>query len=45
MRLLKDAGLSRIKLSVGTRRARDPFTVLIASGTRPQTGLKAKHEG
>jgi ubiquinone/menaquinone biosynthesis C-methylase UbiE/DNA-binding transcriptional ArsR family regulator len=34
-RLLSSAGLSQIKLSVGTRRARDPFTVLVASGTKP----------
>lgn len=32
--LLEDAGLSGVKISVGARRARDPFTVLIASGTR-----------
>ena len=34
-RLLADAGLTAIRLSVGTRRARDPFTVLIASGVKP----------
>ncbi len=33
-RLLSNAGLAQVKLSVGARRARDPFTVLIASGTR-----------
>src|SRR4051812_42424438 len=33
-RLLKDAGLTGIKVSVGTRRQRDPFTVLIASGVK-----------
>jgi len=33
-RLLKNAGLSDIKVSVGARRARDPFTVLIASGKK-----------
>jgi ArsR family transcriptional regulator len=33
-RLMTDAGLSDIKVSVGARRARDPFTVLIASGTK-----------
>jgi len=36
-RLLKDAGLTDIKISVGARRARDPFTVLIASGRKPDT--------
>ena len=33
-RLLEDAGLSDIKISVGARRQRDPFTVLIASGVK-----------
>jgi SAM-dependent methyltransferase len=33
-RLLEGAGLSDIKVTVGTRRQRDPFTVLIASGTK-----------
>jgi ArsR family transcriptional regulator len=33
-RLLKNAGLTDIKVSVGARRARDPFTVLIASGVK-----------
>jgi ArsR family transcriptional regulator len=33
--LLKDAGLSDIKLTVGSRRAGDPFTVLVASGVKP----------
>ena len=32
--LLKAAGLSDIKLTVGARRAGDPFTVLIASGRK-----------
>ncbi len=40
-RLLDAAGLSDIKVTVGTRRARDPFTVLIASGSRPATIKKA----
>ena len=35
-RLLKDAGLTDINVSVGARRARDPFIVLIASGRRPE---------
>ena len=34
-RLLSSAGLAQVKLSVGTRRSRDPFTVLVASGTKP----------
>jgi SAM-dependent methyltransferase len=36
-RLLEDAGLTGVDVSVGTRRARDPFTVLIASGVRAET--------
>jgi ArsR family transcriptional regulator len=32
--MLEQAGLTGVKISVGARRARDPFTVLIASGTR-----------
>jgi len=38
-RLLTGAGLTSVKLSVGARRARDPFTVLIASGTKPATRI------
>ena len=34
-RLLKDAGLTDVAVTVGTRRQRDPFTVLIASGVKP----------
>jgi SAM-dependent methyltransferase len=33
-RLLEGAGLKDVKVSVGARRARDPFTVLVASGTK-----------
>jgi SAM-dependent methyltransferase len=33
-RLLKEAGLTDVKVTVGARRQRDPFTVLIASGVR-----------
>ena len=33
--LLHGAGLADVKVSVGARRAGDPFTVLIASGTKP----------
>ncbi len=38
--LLVDAGLDDVRVSVGARRARDPFTVLIASGLK-----KAKRHG
>ena len=34
-RLLKQGGLSDVNVSVGARRAGDPFTVLIASGVKP----------
>lgn len=34
--LLERAGLSGVKITIGARRARDPFTVLIASGTKDQ---------
>jgi ArsR family transcriptional regulator len=34
--LLEAAGLSGVKVSIGARRARDPFTVLIASGVKPR---------
>jgi ArsR family transcriptional regulator len=34
-RLLASAGLSAVKVAVGTRKAGDPFTVLIAAGTKP----------
>jgi ArsR family transcriptional regulator len=33
-RLLREAGLTDVRLSVGSRRAGDPFTVLVASGTK-----------
>jgi ArsR family transcriptional regulator len=36
--LLKAAGLSQVKVTVGARRAGDPFTVLIASGVRLPQG-------
>lgn len=41
--LLQDAGLSEVKVDVGTRKKGDPFTVLIASGTKsaPGSGLRA----
>ena len=33
--LLEGAGLTNVKVAVGARRVGDPFTVLIASGTKP----------
>ena len=38
--LLSGAGLEQIKVTVGARRTGDPFTVLIASGVKPGTGVK-----
>lgn len=34
-KLLEDAGLANVRVAVGARRVGDPFTVLIASGTKP----------
>ena len=40
--LLRDAGFERVKLQVGaSARSGDPFTVLVAAGTRPATRGKA----
>jgi SAM-dependent methyltransferase len=39
-KLLKGAGLSNVRVSVGARRAGDPFTVLIASGVKPVASRK-----
>src|SRR5499427_7025175 len=41
-RMLTAAGLANVKVGVGARKAGDPFTVLIASGTRCETTL-SKH--
>jgi SAM-dependent methyltransferase len=38
--LLGSAGLTGVKVTVGARRARDPFTVLIASGAKPASNSK-----
>ena len=38
--LLEDAGLTAVKVTVGARRARDPFTVLIASGVKAASSSK-----
>jgi ArsR family transcriptional regulator len=34
-KLLRDAGLEQIKVTIGARRTGDPFTVLIGSGVKP----------
>ena len=41
-RMLTHAGLRDVKVGVGASKAGDPFTVLIASGTKPETPA---HEG
>jgi SAM-dependent methyltransferase len=40
--LLSSAGLTDVKVTVGARRSGDPFTVLIASGTKPGNTRKQK---
>jgi len=40
--MLTLAGLADVKVGVGSRKAGDPFTVLVASGTQPTT---PHHEG
>ncbi|MGH9410534.1 MAG: metalloregulator ArsR/SmtB family transcription factor [Vicinamibacterales bacterium] len=39
-RMLAAAGLTDVRVTVGARRARDPFTVLIASGTKPVEDIR-----
>jgi hypothetical protein len=41
-KLMEAAGLAEIKVTVGARRARDPFTVLIASGLKRAHGPVTK---
>lgn len=43
-RLLTDAGLRDVRVGVGARKAGGPFTVLIASATKPATKKTAKRE-
>jgi SAM-dependent methyltransferase len=43
-RLLEDAGLTGVKVTVGARRARDPFTVLIASGLKEARRTSSKKD-
>ena len=40
--LLKSAGLEHVRVRVGARLKGDPFTVLIASGTVPETSAKKR---
>ena len=41
-RLLSGAGLRDVRVGVGARKAGDPFTVLIASGTKPHATTKSR---
>ena len=41
-RMMEKAGLAGVKVTVGARRQRDPFTVLIASGSRTGHGRRTK---
>lgn len=43
--MLAAAGLTDIKLAVGARKAGDPFTVLIAAGTKPPAVARAAAAG
>ena len=44
-RMLAAAGLADVKVGVGARKSGDPFTVLIASGTKPHAATKpGKHD-
>jgi len=44
-RLLKGAGLVDVKVAVGARRTGDPFTVLVASGVKPDTRQHGRKRG
>jgi SAM-dependent methyltransferase len=41
-RMLSASGLRDIKIAVGTRKAGDPFTVLVAAGTKPEPGRRGR---
>ncbi len=43
--LLRDAGLSDVRVQVGARKTGDPFVVLIASGAKPGSRLRAPGSG
>ena len=42
--MLTRAGLRDVRVGVGARKAGDPFTVLIASGTKPRRAATTTHE-
>ncbi len=41
-KMLAAAGLSDVKVGVGARKAGDPFTVLIATGTKARQNIQAE---
>jgi ArsR family transcriptional regulator len=41
-KMLTTAGLAEVKCGVGARRSGDPFTVVIASGTRPHAAIRTR---
>jgi ArsR family transcriptional regulator len=43
--LFKGAGLARVRVSVGARRAGGPFSVLVASGAKPPADKPGRHTG
>src|SRR5436309_3716913 len=43
-KMLIAAGLSDVRVGVGARKAGEPFTVLIASGRKPQTATKTRKQ-
>jgi hypothetical protein len=44
-RLLKGVGLTDVKVGVGARRTGDPFTVLVASGVKPEPKSQGRKRG
>jgi ArsR family transcriptional regulator len=41
-KMLTEAGLEQVRVSVGARKTGDPFTVLIAAGTKPRSTARRK---
>jgi len=41
-RMLTAAGLEQVRIGVGARRTGDPFVVLVAAGSKPQSGSATK---
>ena len=45
LKLLEQAGLENVRVNVGARRVGDPFTVLIASGVKPEKPVASGKRG